>query len=420
MNHLNDMLEEIDPEILEAIEEEAERQEHQIELIASENFVSKAVMEAQGSVFTNKYAEGYPKKRYYSGCENVDVGEQLAIDRITKLFGCSYANVQPHSGSQANQAVYLSILNPGDKILGMALDAGGHLTHGCNVNISGKWFDIAHYGVNDEGLIDYDEVERIALATKPKMIIAGYSAYSRHLDFKRFREIADKVGAYLMADIAHIAGLVVTGHHPSPFPHAHVATSTTHKTLRGPRGGIILANDEELGKKFNSAIFPGLQGGPLMHVIAAKAVAFGEALRPAFKEYIAQVMKNASVMADTLTARGYKILSGGTDNHMFILDLRPQNLTGKVAAHALDEAGITCNKNSVPNDPTSPFVTSGLRFGSPAMTTRGFKETEAELVANIIADILDALQKNPDDIAHASEHSHNTVIELCSRFPMYS
>lgn len=409
------MLKSTDPEIYDAIEQEQKRQNTSIELIASENFVSDEVMEAQGSIMTNKYAEGYSGKRYYGGCENVDIAETKAIERLKKLFGCKYANVQPHSGSQANQAVFLSLLEPGDTILGMSLDCGGHLTHGSNVNISGRWFKPVQYGVDkDTFLIDYDEVEAKALEHKPKMIIAGYSAYSRELDFKRFREIADKVGAYFLADIAHISGLVATGFHSNPLEYAHITTSTTHKTLRGPRGGIIMTNDEEMAKKINFALFPGLQGGPLMHVIAAKAVAFGEALRPDFKSYIEQVIRNAKAMSNALSERGYESLTGGTDNHMFILDFRKHDITGKDAQNALDEAGITCNKNTVPFDDKSPFVTSGLRIGTPACTTKGFKEAESIAVANIMADILDALKtQDESSLSQVIQSSREKVLNLC-------
>lgn len=412
---MNLVLEREDKIIFDAIQGESKRQNNWIELIASENFVSKAVLEAQGSIMTNKYAEGYPAKRYYSGCEYVDIAEATAIERLKQLFGCKFANVQPHSGSQANQAVFLSLLEPGDVILGMSLDCGGHLTHGCNVNISGRWFKPVQYTVNkDTFLIDYDEVESMALKHKPKMIIAGFSAYPRNLDFKRFREIADKVGAYLFADIAHIAGLVATGYHENPLEYAHIVTSTTHKTLRGPRGGIVMTNDEEIAKKINFALFPGLQGGPLMHIIAAKAVAFGEALRPEFKEYIGQVIKNAQSMCKRLEERGYHSLTNGTDNHMIIVDLRPNKITGKIAANSMDEAGITCNKNTVPFDETSPFVTSGIRLGSPACTTRGFKEKEFEEVADMIADVLDGISSGNSAIEDVRKRS----LELCARFPM--
>lgn len=413
-------LTEIDPDIAKSFEMEQLRQENNIELIASENFVSKAVMQAAGSIMTNKYAEGYSGKRYYSGCEYVDIAEDLAIKRITELFGCNYANVQPHSGSQANQAVYLALLQPGDTILGMGLNAGGHLTHGAKPNISGRWFNAVQYGVTkEEMLIDYDEVERLALECRPKLIIAGYSAYTRQIDFKRFREIADKVGAYLLADVAHIAGLIAAGEHPNPFPYAHVVTSTTHKTLRGPRGGIILSDDEELMKKINFALFPGLQGGPLMHIIAAKAVAFGEALSDDFKVYIKQVILNARALGNALVARGYDIVTGGTDNHIILVDLRSKNITGKDGANSLDEAAITCNKNTIPFEETSPFITSGLRLGTPACTTRGFQEEEFSLVGNLIADLLDGLQKNPNDNSQTEQQVKQQVLNLTSKFPLY-
>lgn len=415
-----DQLHEKDKIIFDAIEAEKKRQNNWIELIASENFVSKVVLEAQGSIMTNKYAEGYPHKRYYSGCEYVDIAEEVAIDRLKKLFNCAYANVQPHSGSQANQAVYLALLQPGDSILGMSLDGGGHLTHGAAPNISGKWFNANHYTVDKNTLlIDYDEIERLAIETKPKMIIAGYSAYPRTLDFERFRNIADKVGAYLMADIAHIAGLVATGHHESPLPYAHVVTSTTHKTLRGPRGGIIMSNDLEIGKKINSALFPGLQGGPLMHIIAAKAVAFLEALQPEFKTYIANVINNAQTLSNSLMKRGYKSLTDGTDNHMLILDLRSHNITGKDAANSMDRAGITCNKNSVPFDDTSPFITSGIRMGTPACTTRGFVTEDFVEVAELIADILDGLKiHGPDGNDTVEKIVREKALEICKKYPL--
>ncbi|MES2214691.1 MAG: serine hydroxymethyltransferase [Pseudomonadota bacterium] len=403
-----------DPEIFNAIKQEASRQNDWIELIASENFVSSAVLEAQGSIMTNKYAEGYPGKRYYSGCEYVDIAEELAIERAKKLFKCSYANVQPHSGCSANQAVFLALLNPGDTILGMALDSGGHLTHGAAPSMSGKWFNPVHYSVSPKDyLIDYDDLERLADKHKPKLIIAGYSAYPRALDFARFRAIADKVGAYLLADIAHIAGLVVTGHHPSPVGHAHIITSTTHKTLRGPRGGLILANDPEIGKKLNSAVFPGLQGGPLMHIIAAKAVAFGEALRPEFTDYIEQVLKNSKALSKRLADHGYHSLTNGSDNHLLLLDLRSHNITGKAATDSLDRAGITCNKNSVPFDTTSPFITSGIRIGTPACTTRGFKEKEFEKVADMMAEILNGLKLHPENNAESETKVRADTLELC-------
>lgn len=411
----------VDPDIAKAIDNEMNRQQNQIELIASENIVSKAVLEAQGSILTNKYAEGYPGKRYYQGCEFVDVVEQLAIDRLCKLFGCAFANVQPHSGANANLGVFMAVLQPGDTYMGMDLGHGGHLTHGCPVNFSGKWFNAVTYGINDEGLIDYDAVEKLALEHKPKMIIAGASAYARIIDFKRFREIADKVGAVLFADVAHYSGLIAGGAYPSPFPHAHVATSTTHKTLRGPRGGVIMTNDEALAKKLNSAIFPGLQGGPLEHVIAGKAVAFGEALKPDFKIYAQNVVKNAKILAETLKAGGLDIVSGGTDCHMMLVDLRPKKLTGKAADLALEHAGITCNKNSVPNDPEKPMVTSGIRLGTPAGTTRGFGAAEWKEIGGLILEVLDGLAKNgPDGNAAVEKAVRAKVKALCDRFPIYA
>jgi glycine hydroxymethyltransferase len=405
-----------DDELWGAMQAEVRRQEEHIELIASENYASPRVMEAQGSVLTNKYAEGYPAKRYYGGCEYVDVAEQLAIDRVKKLFGADYANVQPHSGSQANAAVYMALLNPGDTVLGMSLAHGGHLTHGAKVNFSGKIYNAVQYGITDDGYIDYAEVERLAVEHKPKMIVAGFSAYSRVIDWGKFREIADKVGAYLMVDMAHVAGLVAAGVYPSPVQIADVTTSTTHKTLRGPRGGIILAkSNPDLEKKFNSLVFPGIQGGPLMHVIAAKAVAFKEALEPEFTTYQQQVAKNAKVMAETLIARGYKIVSGGTDNHLMLVDLIAKGITGKAADAALGAANITVNKNSVPNDPQSPFVTSGIRVGTPAITTRGFKEAETAQLANWMADVLD----NIADTA-TIERVKGQVLDICARFPVYA
>lgn len=404
-----------DAELFAAVEDELNRQRNKLELIASENIVSKAVMEAQGSVLTNKYAEGYPGKRYYGGCEFVDVAEQLAIDRAKKLFDCDYANVQPHSGAQANMAVYFALATPGDTIMGMNLTDGGHLTHGSPVNMSGKYFKIVPYGVSRETeTIDYDALEKIAVECKPRIIVAGASAYSRIIDFERLAATAKKVGAYLMVDMAHIAGLVAAGYHPSPLPYADVVTSTTHKTLRGPRGGLILCKDAEFGKQFNKAIFPGTQGGPLMHVIAAKAVAFGEALQPEFKEYAAQIIKNAKVLADTLTADGFRIVSGGTDNHLMLVDLTSKNITGKVAQNVLDEVNITANKNTIPFEPRSPFVTSGLRLGSPALTTRGFKEDDMKEVADIIALVLD----NPEDYDKKFE-ARKRVAALCKKYPLY-
>ena len=419
-NFFTASVKESDPEVAKVIQAELNRQQYQIELIASENIVSKAVLEAQGSVLTNKYAEGYPGKRYYQGCEQVDKTEQLAIDRLCKLFGCKFANVQPHSGANANLGVFMALLQPGDTYLGMDLAHGGHLTHGCPVNFSGKWFEAVTYGINGDGVIDMDEVEQMALKHKPKMIIAGASAYAGVIDFKRFREIADKVGAYLFADVAHYAGLIVGGVYPSPFPHAHVVTTTTHKTLRGPRGGAIMTNDEELGKKINSAIFPGLQGGPLEHVIAAKAVAFGEALKPEFKIYAKAVLDNARILADTLKEGGLDIVSGGTDCHMMLVDLRPKKLTGKVADLALEHAGITCNKNSVPNDPEKPFVTSGIRLGTPAGTTRGFGPAEWKEIGNLILEVLDGLVENgPEGNSKVEAAVKAKVKALCERFPIY-
>ncbi|TRO24102.1 serine hydroxymethyltransferase [Ectopseudomonas mendocina] len=404
-----------DAELFAAMEQEAQRQEEHIELIASENYTSPAVMEAQGSVLTNKYAEGYPGKRYYGGCEYVDVVEQLAIDRAKELFGADYANVQPHSGSQANSAVYMALLNAGDTVLGMSLAHGGHLTHGASVSFSGKIYNAVQYGINDQGLIDYDEVERLAVEHKPKMIIAGFSAYSQVLDFPRFRAIADKVGAYLFVDMAHVAGLVAAGLYPNPVPFADVVTTTTHKTLRGPRGGLILARkNEELEKKFNSAVFPGGQGGPLEHVIAAKAVCFKEALQPEFKAYQAQVIKNAQTMAQVFIDNGYDVVSGGTENHLFLLSLIKQDITGKDADAALGRAFITVNKNSVPNDPRSPFVTSGLRIGTPAVTTRGFKEDECRQLAGWICEVLANIGND-----EVEGRVREQVKALCAKFPVY-
>ena len=410
-----------DPELAQAIAREAQRQEDHVELIASENYASPRVMEAQGSVLTNKYAEGYPGKRYYGGCEHVDVAEHLAIERLKQLYDCDYANVQPHSGSQANQAVYFALLNPGDTLLGMSLAHGGHLTHGAKVNVSGKLFNVVQYGVDKDGLIDYDEVERQALEHKPKMVIGGFSAYSQVVDWVRMRQIADKVGAWFFVDMAHVAGLIAAGVYPSPLPYAHVVTSTTHKTLRGPRGGLIVAKDsamggraEEIKKKLQSIVFPGLQGGPLMHVIAAKAVAFKEALDPSFRSYQQQVVKNAKAMAKTMMARGYKIVSGGTENHLMLIDMIGKPITGKDAEAALGRAHITVNKNAVPNDPQKPFVTSGLRIGTPAVTTRGYKEQDCIDLANWIADVLDA----PDDDAVITR-VREAVTAQCRKFPVY-
>ncbi|MBU1295615.1 MAG: serine hydroxymethyltransferase [Gammaproteobacteria bacterium] len=413
-------LAERDPELFATIVEEQERQETGIELIASENITSKAVLEAQGSVLTNKYAEGYPNRRYYGGCEAVDVTEQLAINRAKQLFSCEFANVQPHSGAQANGAVMLALLQPGDTILGMSLDAGGHLTHGAPPAQSGKWFNAIQYQVNpDTLLIDYDAIEAQAIECKPKMIIAGGSAIPRVIDFKRFREIADKVGAYLFVDMAHIAGLVATGAHPSPLPHAHVVTTTTHKTLRGPRGGMILSNDLELGKKINSAVFPGYQGGPLMHVIAGKAVAFGEALKPEFKVYIDQVVANAKALAAVLIERGCDIVTGGTDTHLMLVDLRPKGLKGNIVDKALERAGITCNKNGIPFDTEKPMITSGIRVGTPAATSRGFGIEEFEKVGHLISDVLDGLVDMPEGNPEVEARVLAEVKELCKRFPLY-
>ncbi len=410
-----DFLQESDPAIANLIGGELGRQRDHLELIASENFTSAAVMAAQGSCLTNKYAEGLPNKRYYGGCEFVDQVEQIAIDRIKELFGAAHANVQPHSGAQANFAVFLTLLKPGDTIMGMDLSHGGHLTHGSPVNVSGKWFNVVQYGVSKETeQLDYEEIRKIALENKPKILICGYSAYPRTIDFAKFREIADEVGAYLMADIAHIAGLVAAGLHPNPISHCHVVTTTTHKTLRGPRGGLIMTNDAELGKKFDKAVFPGTQGGPLEHVIAAKAVAFGEALKPEFKEYAANVIANAKALAAQLQERGLKTVSNGTDNHLVLVDLRSVNMTGKVADMLVSEVNITANKNTVPFDPESPFVTSGLRLGSPAMTSRGMGVEEFKEIANIIADRL----QNPED-SSIEQQCRDRVAALCSRFPLY-
>ena len=412
---------ETDPELAAAIGAEMVRQQDGIELIASENIVSAAVLEAQGSVLTNKYAEGYPGRRYYGGCFEVDKAETLAIDRAKALFGCEYANVQPHSGAQANQAVFLALLQPGDTILGMSLAAGGHLTHGAAPNLSGKWFRAVQYGVRqDTGLLDYEELERLARAEKPRMIIAGGSAYPRAIDFARIRKVADEVGAWFLVDMAHYAGLVAAGVYPTPLPHAHVVTTTTHKTLRGPRGGMILSNDLDLGKKFNSAVFPGLQGGPLMHVIAAKAVAFGEALRPEFRTYQRAVVDNARMLAETLIEQGCDIVTGGTDSHLMLVDLRPKGVTGKGAEHALERALITCNKNGVPFD-TAPFtITSGVRLGTPAGTTRGFGQAEFTRVGELIVRVLDALAANEQGDAAVEAQVRSQVLELTGRFPIYA
>jgi len=415
MFNKSDSISDFDPELWASMQEEEQRQEHHVELIASENYTSNRVLQAQGSVLTNKYAEGYPGKRYYGGCEFVDKAEVLAIDRAKQLFGADYANVQPHSGSQANAAVYQALVTPGDTILGMSLAHGGHLTHGSHVNFSGKNYNAIQYGLNEAGTLDYDEIQRLATEHQPKMIVAGFSAYSQVMDWSRFRDIADSVGAYLLVDMAHVAGLVVTGHYPNPVPFADVCTTTTHKTLRGPRSGLIVAKaNPELEKKFNSAVFPGQQGGPLMHVIAAKAVAFKEALEPAFKEYQAQVCVNAKVMAEVFQSRGYKIVSGGTENHLMLVDLITKGITGKAADAALGEAHITVNKNSVPNDPQSPFVTSGIRVGTPAITTRGFGADEARDLTGWMCDVMD----NIDD-EQVINQVRAKVTELCSRFPVY-
>ena len=413
-------LKETDNELYTSIRDEFERQQNHIELIASENIVSKAVLEAQGSVLTNKYAEGYPSKRYYGGCEHVDVSENLAIERAKKLFDCNFANVQPHSGAQANGAVYLALIKPGDTILGMSLNSGGHLTHGAKPAQSGKWFNAVHYEVDKEtGLIDYNAVAKLAVEKKPKIIIAGGSAYSRIIDFKKFRDICDKVGAYLLVDMAHFSGLVAGGSYPNPTKYADVVTSTTHKVLRGPRGGIILTNSEELIKKFNSAIFPGLQGGPLMHVIAAKAVCFKEALSEDFKIYTKNVINNAKILADSLTKKGFKIFSGGTDTHLMLLDLRSFNVTGKDAQSSLGRANITCNKNGIPFDTESPMITSGIRLGTPACTTRGFGEVEFKLIAELIYKVIKGLSVNKSDNSKIEKEVKKEIIDLCSAFPIY-
>ncbi len=414
-------LAESDPELFAPVERELARQRRQIELIASENIVSRAVLEAQGSVLTNKYAEGYPGKRYYGGCEEVDHVERLAIDRAKALFGCEFANVQPHSGSQANQAVFMALMKPGDVFMGMDLAAGGHLTHGKNVNQSGKWFQPVHYTVRQQdNLIDYDQVAELALEHRPKVIIAGGSAYSRTIDFPRFREVADSVGAKLMVDMAHFAGLVAAGVFPSPMPHAHVVTTTTHKTLRGPRGGLVLTNDPKLAKKIDSSVFPGLQGGPLMHVIAAKAVAFGEALRPEFKVYARDVVANARALADSLASRGLKIVSGGTDSHLMLVDLTPKGVTGKAAEESLERADITCNKNGIPFDPLPPATTSGLRVGTPAGTTRGFGQAEFRRIGQLIADVVEGLAAHGEEGNHEVEAAvRRQVADLTARFPIY-
>jgi glycine hydroxymethyltransferase len=420
MSFFKSNLKDVDQEIAASINNELSRQQSQIELIASENIVSNAVLEAQGSIHTNKYAEGYPGSRYYGGCEYVDIAEEIAISRVKKLYGCNYANVQPHSGAQANGAVFLALIKPNDTILGMSLDAGGHLTHGAKPSQSGKWFNPIQYGVNEEGLIDYDQVESLAKEHNPKLIIAGGSAYSRKIDFKKFREVADMVGAYLLVDMAHYSGLVAAGEYPNPIEYADVVTSTTHKTIRGPRGGMILSNNLDLGKKFNSAVFPGLQGGPLMHVIAAKAVAFGEALQPEFKKYIQQVISNAKKLGETLVNHGFNLASGGTDTHLLLVDLTPKGLTGDLAEASLERANITCNKNSIPFDPMPPKVTSGIRVGTPAATTRGFNNNDFIKVGDLIAETLDGLQNNPEDNSKTEENVRVQVKELCDKYPIYN
>ena len=415
-----DSLSKTDPELFKAIKAELNRQQEHIELIASENIVSQAVLEAQGSVLTNKYAEGYPGKRYYDGCEHVDVAETLAIERLKKLFDCKFANAQPHSGAQANGAVYLALLKPGDTIMGMSLNSGGHLTHGSKASVSGKWFNAIAYDIDKEtGLINYKDVEKLALETKPKLIIAGGSAYSRIIDFKKFREIADKVNAYLMVDMAHFSGLVAGKGYPNPIEHAHVVTSTTHKVFRSARGGIILTNDEALSKKINSAVFPGYQGGPLMHIIAAKAAGFQEALKPEFKNYIKSVLANAKVLSETLKNNGFKIYSGGTDTHLMLVDLRPFNVKGNVTAESLSRANITCNKNGIPFDSESPMITSGIRLGSQAATTRGFGLKEFQKVGELITKTVKGVSSNPNDNSKIEDEVRKEVVELCSKFPIY-
>ena len=420
MSFFKSNLSDVDKDIAESINNELIRQQSQIELIASENIVSKAVLEAQGSIHTNKYAEGYPGARYYGGCEYVDVAEEIAINRVKELYGCNYANVQPHSGAQANGAVFLALIKPNDTILGMSLDAGGHLTHGAKPSQSGKWFNPIQYGVNENGLIDYDQVEALAKEHKPKLIIAGGSAYSRKIDFKKFREVADLVGAFLLVDMAHYSGLVAAGEYPNPIEYADVVTSTTHKTIRGPRGGMILSNNLDLGKKFNSAVFPGLQGGPLMHVIAAKAVAFGEALKPEFKTYIQQVISNAKILGETLVGHGLNLASGGTDTHLLLVDLTPKGLTGDIAEASLERANITCNKNSIPFDPKPPKVTSGIRIGTPAATTRGFNNEDFIKVGDLIVETLEGLQNNPSDNSKVEDNVRTQVKELCDKYPIYN
>ena len=420
-NFFKSSLKESDKELYKSVIDEFTRQQNHIELIASENIVSKAVLEAQGSVLTNKYAEGYPGKRYYGGCEHVDLSENLAIERAKKLFNCKFANVQPHSGAQANGAVYLALIKPGDTILGMSLNSGGHLTHGAKPAQSGKWFNAVHYDVDEKsGLIDYENIEKLAVENKPKLIIAGGSAYSRIIDFKKFRDICDKVGAYFLVDMAHFSGLVAGGVYPNPTEYADVVTSTTHKVLRGPRGGIILTNKEDLIKKFNSAIFPGLQGGPLMHVIAAKAVSFKEALTSDFKDYVKEVLNNAKILSERLNQNGFKIFSGGTDTHLMLLDLRELNITGKDAESSLVKANITCNKNGIPFDTQSPMITSGIRLGTPACTTRGFRSKEFILIADLISKVLKGLSKNGQNNSNIEKEVQKEVIDICSAFPIYS
>ena len=420
-NFFKQNLKDADRDLFDSINSEFIRQQNHIELIASENIVSKAVLEAQGTILTNKYAEGYSGKRYYGGCEHVDVVEDICIDRVKKLFGAEYANVQVHSGSQANQAVFLALLKPGDTIMGMSLAAGGHLTHGAPPNESGKWFNAIQYGVRkDNALIDFDEVDSLAREHKPKLIIAGGSSYPRIIDFKKFKDIADSVGALLLVDMAHFAGLVATNQYPNPLDYADVVTTTTHKTLRGPRGGLVLTNNADFAKKINSAVFPGLQGGPLMHVICAKAVAFGEALKPDFKTYIQNVIKNAQTLSEVMINRGLDVVSGGTDTHLTLVDLRPKNLTGKAAERSLENAGITCNKNGVPFDPQSPFVTSGVRLGTPAGTSRGFGQNEFKVIGNFIGDVLDGLSNNPDDNSKIESEIKVKVKSLCEKFPIYT
>ena len=415
-----DGLSKTDPELYKAIKDELKRQQEHIELIASENIVSKAVLEAQGSILTNKYAEGYPGKRYYNGCEHVDVAEQLAIDRLKKLFNCKHANAQPHSGAQANGAVFLALLNPNDTFMGMSLNSGGHITHGLKISMSGKWFNAIGYDVDkDSELIDYDKVEKIALENKPKLIIAGGSAYSRIIDFKKFREISDKVGAYLMVDMAHFSGLVAGKGYPNPCEYAHVVTSTTHKVFRSARGGIILTNHDDIAKKINSAVFPGYQGGPLMHIIAAKAVGFLEALKPEFKNYISEVISNAKILAETLKNNGFKIYSGGTDTHLMLVDLRPFKVKGNLAAESLSRANITCNKNGIPFDTESPMITSGIRLGSQAATTRGFSLNEFKIVGDLITKTIEGLSKSPFDNSKTEKEVRKEVVDLCSKFPIY-